>query len=230
MKYNTIFFDLDHTLWDYEKNSSEALTELYNKYNLYKLGGFSCTAFIKRFSIINYGLWDQFNHGIIGKEEIRRNRFTNIFKHFKVTEPSLSLEISDEYLKLCPTKTNLFPHAHDVLTYLQGKYKLYILTNGFNEVQQIKVSSSNIGNYFQGMITSDTTGHKKPNREIFDHALQVAGIKCSEGVMIGDSLNADIVGAQNAEIDGIFFNPAKVKHKEKPSAEINCLSELMNIL
>ncbi|UII27668.1 YjjG family noncanonical pyrimidine nucleotidase [Fulvivirga maritima] len=193
-------------------------------------GGFSSSAFIERFTTVNYGLWDQFNHGLIDKDKLREERFHKILHHFKVLDKPLSLKISDAYLKLCPTKTNLFPYTHDVLTYLQSKYQLYILTNGFNDVQQIKINSSNLTSYFKGVITSDSIGYKKPNKEIFDHALEVAGIANYEGLMVGDNLNADIRGARNADIASIYFNPERNRHKEKQLTEISCLSELMNIL
>lgn len=229
-KYRVIFFDLDHTLWDYDKNSHETLNDLYHSYQLKALCGFSFNQFYDHFGKVNTGLWNQFNLGIVDRSAIREERFRRIFNHFRIEDNELALRISDDYLKQCSAKTNLFPYAHDVLQYLQQKYKLYILTNGFDDIQKLKISGSNLANYFEGMITSETIGHRKPSREIFDHAREVASVASEETMMVGDNLNADILGAKNAAIDSVYFNPLKKKHKEDVNLEIHCLSQLMNIL
>ncbi|MEX2335787.1 MAG: YjjG family noncanonical pyrimidine nucleotidase [Fulvivirga sp.] len=229
-KYRAIFFDLDHTLWDYEKNSHETLSELYHSYELKNQCGFSFDQFYYHFGRINQRLWNQFNHGIVERSAIREERFSRIFNHFHIDDLDLAIRISDDYLKQCPVKTNLFPHAHDVLQYLQQKYKLYILTNGFDDVQKVKIVQSNLNGYFQGMITSETIGHRKPSREIFDHAREIAGVSTNESLMVGDNLTADILGAKNAAIDSVYFNPLKKIHNESLNAEIHCLSQLMNML
>lgn len=229
-KYRVILFDLDHTLWDYEKNSHETLNELYHSYQLNNLCGFSFDQFYRRFGQVNAGLWNQYNHGLIDRSAIREERFRRIFNHFRIKDHDLALRISDDYLNQCPTKTYLFPYTHDVLSYLNKKYHLYILTNGFDDVQEIKISKSNLKNYFKGMITSETIGHRKPSKEIFQHALEVAGSTCEETLMVGDNLMADVLGARGASIDSVYFNPLRRIHRENIPLEINCLSQLMNIL
>ena len=229
-KYRVILFDLDHTLWDYEKNSHETLNELYNNYKLKTLCGFSFDQFHDRFGQVNSGLWRQYDHGLIDRSTIRQERFNRILKHFRVKDPELALRMSDDYLNLCPTKTNLFPYTHDVLGYLKQKYDLYILTNGFDDIQQVKILNSNLQNYFSGMITSETIGHRKPSKEIFNHALEVAGSTSENTLMVGDNLLADIQGAKSASIDSVYFNPLRKLHRENIHLEINCLSQLMNIL
>ncbi|ELR69141.1 2-haloalkanoic acid dehalogenase [Fulvivirga imtechensis AK7] len=228
--YRVIFFDLDHTLWDYDKNSHETLNDLYHNYQLHTLGGFSFDQFYHRFGEVNSGLWSQYHQGAIDRSVIRNERFGRVLNHFKVSDPELALRISDDYILQCPAKTNLFPYTHDVLRYLSSKYKLYILTNGFDDVQEIKISHSNLKGYFNGMITSETIGYRKPSREIFHHAVKTAGATTAESLMVGDNLKADILGAKNASIDSIYFNPYKRIHKEDIHLEINCLSQLMNIL
>lgn len=229
-KYKVILFDLDHTLWDYEKNSQETLNEIYVNYKLNALCGFSFDQFHDRFGRVNSGLWRQYDHGLIDRTTIRQERFHRILKHFRIQDTELALRLSDDYLSLCPTKTNLLPHTHDVLSYLKQKYDLYILTNGFDDIQEVKLSNSNLKSYFSGMVTSETIGHRKPSKEIFDHALEVAGSTCNDTLMVGDNLLADVLGAKRASIDSVYFNPLRKVHRENIHLEINCLSQLMNIL
>lgn len=228
--YRVIFFDLDHTLWDYDRNSHETLNDLYHNYKLHTLGGFSFDQFFHRFGEVNSGLWSQYNQGAIDRSVIRDQRFRRILNHFKVRDPELAVRISDDYLMQCPAKTHLFPYVHDVLQYLSSKYQLYILTNGFDDVQEIKLSRSNLTSYFRGMVTSETIGYRKPSREIFEHAMHVASAGAEESLMIGDNLRADVLGARNASIDSIYFNPTGAGHNEDIHLEIKCLSQLMNIL
>lgn len=229
-KYEVLFFDLDHTLWDYEKNSTEALSDLYNKYELEKTDQVSLELFLKTFEKVNNKLWNNYNKGHIGRDYIRENRFLRILESFGIKDENMSNYMSEEYLSTCPQKTHLFPHTLDVLNYLQKKYRLFILTNGFNDVQNIKITRSNLSSYFEGMITSDSSGHRKPSREIFDYAMLQAKAKNHHSLMIGDNLGTDIKGAQTAEIDTVFFNPNKNKHKATINYEIDCLSQLMDIL
>ncbi|MBL6447034.1 YjjG family noncanonical pyrimidine nucleotidase [Fulvivirga sp. 29W222] len=229
-KYKVILFDLDHTLWDYDKNSRETLNEIYINYKLKTLCGFSFDQFNYRFSKVNSGLWRQYDHGLIDRSTIRKERFNRILNHFRIQDSELALRMADDYLNICPTKTNLLPFAHDALSYLKQKYDMYILTNGFDDVQEIKLSKSNLKSYFSGMITSETIGHRKPSKEIFNHALEVAGSACHNTLMIGDNLLADILGAKGASIDSVYFNPLQKEHRESIHLEINCLSQLMNIL
>jgi len=229
-KYKALFFDLDHTLWDYEKNSSEALTDLYNKYELHKNEALSLESFLETFTEVNFKLWSNYNKGHINRDDIRKKRFHDILKKYGRVDESITLSMSDDYVKSCPLKTNLFPYTHEVLGYLKEKYTLYILTNGFDDVQAIKITESKIAPYFEGMITSETTGHRKPSKEIFDFAVSTAKSTNQTSLMVGDNLTSDIGGAQKAEIDTVFFNPKRFEHKANVNHEISCLSQLMDIL
>jgi len=229
-KYEVLFFDLDHTLWDYDKNSVEALSDLYHKYELSDYKSLTLELFLETFTKVNSQLWSNYNKGHIDRDEIRKKRFLNILKKYNISDESISLSMSDDYVRSCPLKTNLFPYTHEVLTYLKDKYTLYILTNGFDDVQKIKITESNIASYFDGMITSETTGHRKPSREIFDYAVKTAKSTNQASLMVGDNLSADIGGAQKAEIDTVYFNPNKLSHKAQVNHEISCLSQLMDIL
>jgi len=229
-QYQVVFFDLDHTLWDYDKNSVESLSDLFYKYELDQHKDISLDRFLSTFTTVNDKLWSNYNKGHIERDHIREHRFYNILKTFGIDNKNMSLDMSAEYIQICPQKTNLFPYAFEVLDYLKNHYKLYILTNGFDDVQQIKVTRSNLKPYFHGMITSDSSGHRKPSKEIFDYALQKANVSNHESIMVGDNLAADIIGAQKAAIDTVYFNPHQQKHKATINHEIQCLSQLMDIL
>jgi len=228
--YKCIFFDLDHTLWDYERNSSETLTELYEQYHLKEKGVTTVEAFLNQFKVINTQLWELYDNGLIDSRVIREERFKQILTPFNAYEETLSEDISKDYLLACPKKNYLMPHAIEILDYLNGKYNLTIITNGFEEIQNTKLTSGKIHHYFNHIITSQKAGHKKPAREIFDFALQCNAIENHQAVMIGDNPITDMGGAINASIDTIFFNPDKNEHKTAVKHEINCLSELRQIL
>lgn len=229
-KYEVLFFDLDHTLWDYDKNSTEALSDLFEKYELEAAGDITLDHFLKTFEKVNTKLWNNYNKGHIGRDYIRENRFVQILETFGIKDENMSNYMSEEYLNLCPQKTHLFPYTLEVLNYLKERYRLFILTNGFNDVQHIKITNSKLDTFFEGMITSDSSGHRKPSKEIFDYAMLQAKTKNHQSLMIGDNLTTDIKGAQTAEIDTVFFNPHKNKHKAAINYEIDCLSQLMDIL
>lgn len=229
-KYNCIFFDLDHTLWDFETNSRETLQELYGAYSLDARGIPSVGEFQRQFRIVNEQLWDLYDRGVIGSEVIRQERFKNILSSFQVHDEALCTSLSQDYLYACPKKGNLMPGAIEILEYLAGSYNLTVITNGFDEIQQVKLASRNLQNYFDHIITSQKAGHRKPAREIFDFALQANGVRHHEAIMIGDNLVADIGGARNAAIDAVFFNPEKTAHSVALDYEITMLDELRQIL
>ena len=227
--YKCIFFDLDHTLWDYECNARETLFELHARYNLVERG-IPFEQFHRHFTDINFRLWELYDRGKIDNAVIREQRFKKVLERFHVRDEKLSAALSYEYFHGCPKKSTLVPYAKEVLTYLSGHYSLTVVTNGFEEIQSVKLSSGNITHYFDHVITSQKAGHKKPARQIFDYALSVNRLQCHQVIMIGDNLVTDIGGARNACIDTVFYNPAALAHTEKVNHEIRCLSELQNIL
>lgn len=229
-KYKVVFFDLDHTLWDYDRNSVETLKQLYTDHQLYDLGGFNITKFLTQFDKVNNYLWDQYNKGQISRDVIRKERFVRIFKNLHLEDHHRALQMSEEYVNLCPLKTHLIPHTHEVLQHLQKQYDLRLLTNGFNDIQEIKIDKSGLKPYFNGMVTSEQANAKKPAKEMFDYALHSADCEAHEAIMIGDNLKADISGAINAGIDAVFFNPSGINHSYKPHYEISSLKELTIIL
>lgn len=229
-KYKTIFFDLDHTLWDFESNSRETLEELYDGHQLEKRGVHSIVAFHEIFSEVNGDLWAQYDKGLIKGEVIRAERFKRVLAPFGVDDEVLIGQLSTEYLNTCPRKGGLLPGAIDTLDYLTSKYSLSLITNGFDEIQHLKLASGKIAHYFDHVVTSQQAGHKKPAKEIFEYALGLYANKAHEAVMIGDNLETDIAGALNASVDAVFYNPKQIDHNQNPHHEITNLTELQAIL
>ncbi|WP_461450638.1 YjjG family noncanonical pyrimidine nucleotidase [Mucilaginibacter sp.] len=229
-QYKHIFFDLDHTIWDFDKNAEETLNELYAIHQLADLGLPSAELFIETYTRNNHKLWAQYHVGAITKDYLREARFRTTFLELGMQPELIPVSFEDEYVKLCPTKTNLFPDAHEVLTYLKSKYILHLISNGFKESTEIKIAGSNISHYFDQIIISETVGVNKPDKAIFEHALNLAGAVKDESIMIGDSIEADIRGALNFGIDAIYFNPMQLAKPEDVPAQITTLKELTGIL
>lgn len=230
MQYEHIFFDLDCTLWDLDTNSHETITELFSKHNLNEKGIDSVQTFLNEYLVINNRMWDEYRKGIIDKNHLRYERFHEAFLKFDINDRTLSNSFGDDYVAKAPTKTNLFPHTIEVLEYLHKKYSLHIITNGFEEVQYIKMRNSNIEKYFQNTITSEKAGYLKPDKRIFEYSLKLTNATVDNSLMIGDNMEADIIGARNAGIHQLFFNPKEEKHEEEITYEINSLKELFNLL
>jgi putative hydrolase of the HAD superfamily len=227
--YTHLFFDLDHTLWDFERNSNETLADLFEAYQLQQWGDFSVADFLNTFSEVNRQLWDLYNHSKIDQRTLREQRFLRIWKRLGAagTPPP---QLSEDYLAICPTKPHLLPHARETLDYLAGRYRLHIITNGFDDIQQTKIHSAGIGHYFEALVTSQNSGYKKPHRAIFEYALTQTGASTYNSAMIGDNLETDIGGARALGLDAIFYNPERIAHDTAVTLEIYCLSELQRHL
>lgn len=228
--YTHILFDLDHTIWDFEKNSEETIYTLYEQFGLAEFGKFSSVSFYKKYKFVNERLWALYGKGKISQKELRESRFVKTLVGLGLHPHQVPKGIAEAYLSICPTKTAVFPFTYEVLEYLQGKYHLHIITNGFKDVQAIKMNSSKLNNYFKEVVTSECCSYKKPDKRIFDYTLErIKGVP-GECIMIGDNLECDVDGACASGIDQVFFNPNKIKHSRKPTHEISCLSELKAIL
>ena len=230
MKYTCIFFDLDHTLWDYETNSRQALEELFESHSLKERGVPDCTTFTSRFREINTKLWDQYDRNEITSDVIRKDRFKKILEPFGAHEEKFSEQLSDEYLTICPRKGHTMPNALSTLQYLSSRYKLVIVTNGFEEIQHIKLASAKLDHFFEHIVTSQKAGCKKPSPGIFQYALDAYTTHAHEAIMVGDNLIADMEGARNASIDNVFFNPDGIMHTSEVKHEIKDLKELCTFL
>ena len=228
--YKCVFFDLDHTLWDYETNSADTLRELFQERRLREKGIDSFSDFLNAFILVNTNLWDQYDTGKIHRDVIRYERFHKILLALGVDDYDLSLSLSNDYVSESPKKSALMPNAIEILEHLHAKYPLSVITNGFEEIQSTKLASSGITHYFKSVVTSARAGHKKPAKEIFEFALAETGFLASEAIMIGDNVLTDIAGARNASIDTVLFNPNKIVHQEKVDFEIYDLMELKEII
>lgn len=228
--YKHIFFDLDHTLWDYDRNVTESLTELFEAYMLQELGIPTFETFFNSFHHVNFQLWDLYNVGKIDKDNLRKERFRRIFAHAGASENSVPLPFEEDFMHRTSSKPHVFPYSNEILTYLKAKYPLHVITNGFNESQAKKMKASGLDQYFDLVVTSETTGHKKPDPRIFHHAIESLGTKAENCIMIGDNPNSDILGAKNALIDQVYFNPDGKEINLKPTYTIAHLKELESIL
>ncbi|GAB3924308.1 YjjG family noncanonical pyrimidine nucleotidase [Mucilaginibacter myungsuensis] len=229
-KYKHIFFDLDHTIWDFDKNAEETLHELFVLHRLNDIGLSSADTFIETYTANNHKLWRDYHLGNITKQALREARFKQTFLDLGVHPDVIPHGFEDAYVRLCPTKTNLFPHAHETLEYLSGKYTLHLISNGFKESQDVKICNSDIGKYFTHVIISELVGVNKPDPGIFQHAINLAGTTKAESLMIGDSLEADVLGALDFGMDAIFFNPYNAEKPDSVPMQITGLKELTILL
>ncbi len=201
-----IFFDLDNTLWDFEKNSREALSELFNRDGIEKQINAPFDDFIKVYEVINHELWRAYGLQQTTKEELRVQRFSKSFEYYNFDKPELANQWADDYLTISPYKTHLIDGALDVLNYLKEYYTLHLITNGFKEVQHIKLDNSNIKSFFNHIIISEEHGYNKPHLQLFEIAEKLSGAQKTECIMIGDNYEADVEGALNAGWKAIYFS------------------------
>jgi putative hydrolase of the HAD superfamily len=206
MNYKTVFIDLDDTLWDFHANAKSSLQEIYEERNL----GQYFDSFDQYFNLYakrNLELWEMYGKGTISKEALSLERFQHPLIQVGIDNASLAKEIGEQYLGLLPTRTMLMPFAKELLDYLFPKYPLTIVSNGFVEVQYKKLHSCHIEQYFAHIVLSEAAEALKPDKRIFEYAMRLNNATAAETIMIGDSYEADIKGAQNAGIDQIYYNP-----------------------
>lgn len=221
-----IFFDLDHTLWDFEKNSALAFEVLLPKHNI----DINIADFLEHYIPANVNYWKLYRDGVITQQQLRYGRFRDVFTalHYEIDDEALAL-LSTEYIHLLPTNNHLFEGAIELLEYLKPKYSLHIITNGFHEVQALKMKSANIDHYFETVTNSENAGFKKPHPAIFEYALTAANAQKCDSIMIGDCIEADVQGALDCGIDAIYFNEHRLE--AHPSVkQVNHLLELKNLL
>jgi putative hydrolase of the HAD superfamily len=228
--YKHLFFDLDGTLWDFARNSEETLSDLFYEYQLGNGNELDFEAFHQAYIQINNGLWDEYRQGKLAKEVLSVQRFSLTLAKFGIAVPGLAEEFSVAYVNRSPTKTKLLPFALETLAQLSTTYQLHLITNGFIEVQETKISLSKIRDYIQHMITSEEVGCLKPCKAIFEYAFEKTGAEASESLMIGDDYAIDIVGGSTAGMDTVFYNPLQHPSGIEATYTIDCLSQLANIL
>ncbi|MBN2635740.1 MAG: YjjG family noncanonical pyrimidine nucleotidase [Prolixibacteraceae bacterium] len=202
-KYTHIFFDLDNTLWDFEKNSKKAMEETFGFYELKNQADFEL--FFKIYTKNNIELWNKYRNKELGKKELIVKRFKNTFSETSISgiDPE---EMNNHYLKVMPKQKVLIDGAIDILEYLKKKnYQLSVITNGFREVQTEKIISSGLHSFFFKVFVSEDVKTPKPGREIFEYAMKSSNAKKSKCIMIGDDWEVDIIGALNVGFDAIHY-------------------------
>ncbi len=220
---------MDRTLWDFDRNSREALTELFFRYNL-ETSIESPDDFVDVYHRVNLNLWELYRKGQMSKDVLRVERFRISFEHFGIHDDTLAANFGDDYLVISPQKTILVPHSRKILDHLSGRYELHIITNGFLNIQRVKMKNCGLDKYFSSLTTSEEVGYNKPRPEIFHHALTAVHARKRESIMIGDDLEVDVLGARQYGIDQVFLNRDGVEHDETVTYEIKSLAELEKIL
>ncbi|MBN1950152.1 MAG: YjjG family noncanonical pyrimidine nucleotidase [Bacteroidales bacterium] len=226
--YRHIFFDLDRTLWDFEKNSAETLLSIHEEFSLGEQIP-DQDLFIVKYNYFNDHLWDEFKAGTIKKAELRVRRFELLLAYFDIRDEELVSKISRFYLNTNPLKKELIPGAKETLEYLHGKYELYVISNGFYDVQLTKLISSGISKYIRKTFTSDRIGIAKPKPGIYNYALSSVNARKAESVMVGDDAVNDVHGAHYAKIDQVYFNRNGIPSRIPPTWEITNLLQLKEI-
>ena len=221
-----IFFDLDHTLWDFDKNSAMAFAVIFEKHQI----AVDLEEFLSHYVPINLKYWDLYRVDKITQAELRYGRIREVFDaiSYKIDDDKIEI-LSAEYVEHLPTNNHLFDGTLELLEYLKPKYKLHIITNGFSEVQQKKLNNSKIGHYFETITDSEMAKCKKPNPQIFEYALQSANARKESSIMIGDCLVSDVMGALDSGIDAILFS-AEVQNVGEDIKQINHLLDLKKYL
>ncbi|PKP26299.1 MAG: noncanonical pyrimidine nucleotidase, YjjG family [Bacteroidetes bacterium HGW-Bacteroidetes-2] len=216
-----LFFDLDHTLWDFDKNSALTFQQIFKVHKM----DVALDEFIPVYEDINRDYWKLFREEKISKEALRRGRLRDTFS---VLKKQISVETIDllavSYIDTLSENNFLFDGTVELLEYLKPKYQLHIITNGFEEVQYKKMKNSKIDQFFNTITNSEMVGVKKPNPKIFHYALEKANTSAEKSVMIGDNLEADIIGAENVGMQTVFFN-----YKNQPTDHHFSVSNLLEI-
>jgi len=228
--YKHIFFDLDHTLWDFDANAKDTLQHLHLELKLSEKGVHDFDLFHQNYLAHNLRLWERYRKGKIKQGELRMKRMWLTLLDFKIADEELAKEMGDIFLQLLPTRTLLFADTKEVLEYLLDKgYKMHLITNGFEHTQHCKLKNSGIDRFFTEVITSEGSNSLKPETEIFEFALERSGATVAESIMIGDALDIDIAGAKNIGMDQIHVNYGNTPQHIKPTYTVQHLKELKAI-
>lgn len=229
-QYKHLFFDLDHTLWDFDANARLTLEELYHALELVSLGITDFNMFYTSYLSHNEKLWEKYRNGIIKVDDLRWKRMWYTLIDFKIGDEKLARDMGFRFLNSLPTRTLLFPYTKECLNYLTKKgYKLHLITNGFEETQHNKLKYSGIASYFIEVITSECSNSIKPKKEIFEYAFMKANASPYESIMIGDSIEVDIQGAMNVGMDQVFVNHGCIDCNIQPTYMVHSLKELEQI-
>ncbi|HEV7333373.1 MAG TPA: YjjG family noncanonical pyrimidine nucleotidase [Flavisolibacter sp.] len=231
MKYKHLFFDLDHTLWDFDTNARLTMEQLHVNFRLPEKGIHDFDRFHQAYLAHNERLWAEYRNGHIKQDELRLKRMWLCLLDFNIDDEELAMQMNELFLQLLPSRNLLFPDTIEVLQYLQQKgYGLHLITNGFEEVQHNKLKNSGLAPFFKVVVTSECSNSLKPQREIFDYALHKTGATVEESLMIGDTLDVDVAGALNIGMDAVHVNYNRKEQDIQPTYTIYHLQELKNFL
>jgi putative hydrolase of the HAD superfamily len=231
MKYKHLFFDLDHTLWDFDANARTTLQQLHIDLKLPEKGIHDFDLFYRNYLAHNERLWAKYRNGQVRQDELRLKRMWLALLDFQIADEALAKQMSELFLQLLPTRTLLFPDTIETLQYLKDKgYHLHLITNGFEETQHNKLKHSGLALFFKEVITSEGSNSLKPQKEIFDYALQKTGAKVTESLMIGDAVDVDVLGALSVGMDAVHVNYNNAEQEVEPTYTIYHLKELKNFL
>lgn len=230
-KYKSLFFDLDDTLWDTYHNNKECLKEVYDEYGFGRHYD-SFDAFFEVYFPNNNLLWQKYRNNEIDRQTLILERLLYMLRPMGIDDKDYALNLNADFLRRTAGKTKLITGAIDLLDYLYPKYRLFILSNGFREIQALKMQNSGLSKYFEKIILSEDASIQKPNKKLFDYALINTNSRRDASLMIGDSWEADIEGAVNARIDQLWYNPNNVKPKSnhEPTFMVSQLSDIKQIL
>lgn len=224
------FFDLDDTLWAFSYNARDTFEEMYRKYE-YDRYFRSFQHFYELYERRNVELWAEYADGKVTKDELNRQRFLYPLEAVGEGDAALAKAFSEDFFAVIPTKSRLMPHAREVLEYLAPKYNLYILSNGFQELQCHKMRSAGIDRYFKKVVLSDDIGVLKPWPEIFHFAMSATQSELRDSLMIGDSWDNDITGARGVGMHQVYYNvTGRSEFPFKPTYQITDLKELLQLL
>jgi len=225
--YRHLFFDLDHTLWDFDANARATLEQLHIDLRLPEKGIHDFDAFYRSYAAHNDKLWARYRKGYIRQEELRIKRMWLTLLDFKIADEDLSRQLSQLFLQLLPSRTLVFPDTREVLDYLEAKgYGLHLITNGFEDTQLAKLKGCGLDRYFRNVVTSERSGSIKPAPEIFHYALGLAGATVAESLMIGDTMDVDIAGARGVGMDQVHVNYNNSPQAFVPTYTITSLRQL----
>lgn len=229
-RYKNLFIDLDDTVYDFSAASEESFRETYELLQYSRFFD-SFEHYLSIYKPYNLELWRIYGEGKITKEELNKRRYSYPLECVGIHDQELADTFCREALSRIPTKGPLMPGAIELLEYLRPKYRMFILSNGFKELQSRKMHAAGIDKYFDELILSEDIGVNKPNRELYDHALQKTGSTLEESLMIGDMFETDIAGAANIGMEQIYYNPkGKQGHPFVPTYEVKHLLEIKEIL
>lgn len=229
--YEHIFFDLDNTLWDFDKSSILAFDKIFDLFHLTDYGIPSAKEFHKTYFTYNNQLWEQYRQGKIDKDFLKIERFRLPLKDYGIYDENLAHELGESYTDYAARLVALVPNTMEILNYLkEKKYKTHLITNGFLEVQSIKMQASGLDKFIDVSIISEEVGFKKPDHRIFYKAIEKVGGSIDNSVMIGDDLSVDILPAKEIGMFHIYFNRKQIPHKETLDCEIKDLIEIKNYI